>query len=53
LNFEHKLRFRAKRLRLGENRLVLSLPRDAASVEEAALPWTTYVQYDALRLEVG
>jgi rhamnogalacturonan endolyase len=53
LNFEHKFRFRAERLRLGENRFVLSLPRDAASVEEAALPWTTYVQYDALRLEIG
>lgn len=36
----------------GENEIVLSLPPNATDYESAVLPLSTYVQYDALRLEV-
>jgi len=36
----------------GVNEIVLSLPPNAMDYESAVLPLTTYVQYDALRLEI-
>jgi rhamnogalacturonan endolyase len=36
----------------GVNEIVLSLPPKATDYESALLPLTTYVQYDALRLEI-
>jgi rhamnogalacturonan endolyase len=36
----------------GVNEIVLSLPPNATDYESAVLPLTTYVQYDALRLEI-
>jgi rhamnogalacturonan endolyase len=51
-NFDHKFVFPTEKLKNGENSFILSLPADAASVETAVLPWTTYLQYDALRLEI-
>lgn len=52
-NFDHRFVFSTELLKRGENSFVLSLPADAASVETAVLPWTTYLQYDALRLEIN
>ncbi|ETS84958.1 rhamnogalacturonate lyase C [Pestalotiopsis fici W106-1] len=51
-NFAHKFVFPTSILVQGENFFVLSLPFNASSVETAMLPWTTYIQYDALRLEL-
>ncbi|KAF7558211.1 hypothetical protein G7Z17_g39 [Cylindrodendrum hubeiense] len=50
-NFGKKFVFPTDILEEGENSFILSLPYNASSVEPAQLPWTTYVQYDALRLE--
>jgi len=47
----YKFRFPISLLTQGENVMVLSLPFNASSIETANLPWTTYLQYDALRLE--
>lgn len=51
-NLAHKFTFDAGLLKTGENTFVLSLPYNATNYESALLPETTYVQYDALRLEV-
>lgn len=48
-----KLVFPAGWLRVGQNKLVLSLPFNATDTETAVLPASVYVQYDALRLELG
>ncbi|KAM0332556.1 hypothetical protein ACHAQA_002840 [Verticillium albo-atrum] len=50
-NVVKKFTFPTSALKKGENAFVLSLPSDAASEETALLPKTTYLQYDALRLE--
>ncbi len=52
-NFGHKFEFPVTALREGANELVLSLPFNATNKETAQLPGTTYVQYDALRLELA
>lgn len=52
-NTGHKFQFPVNLLNEGENVMVLSLPFNASSVEPAQLPWTTYLQYDALRLEIA
>lgn len=54
LNFRHQFIFDAGKLMETGNEFVLSLPYNASSIETAAvgLPWTTYVQYDALRFEL-
>lgn len=52
-NLAHKFVFDAKLLTAGENEFVLSLPYNATDYESAVLPQSVYVQYDALRLEVG
>jgi rhamnogalacturonan endolyase len=49
----HKFSFPIDLLTQGENIMVLSLPFNATSIESANLPWTTYLQYDALRLELA
>ncbi len=36
----------------GTNEIILSLPVSATDYESAVLPQSTYVQYDALRLEI-
>lgn len=36
----------------GKNEIILSLPANATDYQSAVLPTTTYVQYDALRLEI-
>lgn len=36
----------------GTNETILSLPVNATDYESAVLPQSTYVQYDALRLEI-
>ncbi|KAI6912597.1 rhamnogalacturonate lyase [Hortaea werneckii] len=51
-NIAHKFTFDAGLLQSGENELILSLPYNATDYESALLPTSTYVQYDALRLEV-
>ncbi|BCS19879.1 uncharacterized protein APUU_20311A [Aspergillus puulaauensis] len=51
-NFVKKFVFPTEALKTGENSFVLSLPFNASSIEPANLPWTTYIQYDALRLEI-
>jgi rhamnogalacturonan endolyase len=48
----HKFKFDAKMLKIGSNEFVLSLPPRATAPEDAVLPESVYVQYDALRLEV-
>lgn len=52
-NTAHKFRFAATLLKEGENEIVLRLPSKGKSVEKANLPGQFYVQYDALRLEIG
>ncbi|KAG9232785.1 family 4 polysaccharide lyase [Amylocarpus encephaloides] len=52
-NIANKFVFDARLLVKGKNEIVLSLPANATDYESAILPQTTYVQYDALRLEVG
>lgn len=53
-NFGHKFTFAVETfLREGANELVLSLPFNATNKETAQLPETTYLQYDALRLELA
>lgn len=47
-----KLSFPANWLNEGPNSLTLHLPADATDPEDAVLPATVYVQYDALRLEL-
>ncbi|KAF2405443.1 galactose mutarotase-like protein [Trichodelitschia bisporula] len=49
----HQIRFPAALLRPGRNELTLKLPAAAAANETADLPGQVYVQYDALRLEIG
>ena len=49
----HKFSFHPELLRAGENELVLSLPYNATNYEPAQLAETVYVQYDALRFEIG
>lgn len=51
-NIAHKFEFDSMFLKAGENILVLSLPFNATNYESALLPESTYVQYDALRLEI-
>ena len=51
-NFGHKFVFPAESLKEGTNELILSLPYNAVNKESAQLPGTTYLQYDALRLEL-
>jgi rhamnogalacturonan endolyase len=48
----HKFTFAAGQLKAGNNEFVLSLPARATAPEDAELPESVYVQYDALRLEV-
>jgi rhamnogalacturonan endolyase len=48
----HKFTFPASQLKAGSNEVVLSLPKGATAPEDAVLPESVYVQYDALRLEV-
>ncbi|RDI76497.1 hypothetical protein Vi05172_g13527 [Venturia inaequalis] len=50
---DHKFVFRAGLLLEGENEIILSLPPNATDYESAVLPLSTYVQYDALRLEIA
>ncbi|KAK0391136.1 hypothetical protein NLU13_0638 [Sarocladium strictum] len=52
-NTEHKFRFAVDTLKSGTNKIVLSLPFNASSTETALLPNSLYVQYDALRFELG
>ncbi|KXS96673.1 hypothetical protein AC578_4397 [Pseudocercospora eumusae] len=52
-HLSHEFVFDAKELRLGRNEFVLSLPWNARDYESALLADSVYVQYDALRLEVG
>ncbi|RYP43452.1 hypothetical protein DL770_011667 [Monosporascus sp. CRB-9-2] len=52
-NFDHKFEFPAGELKEGTNEFVLSLPFNATNKETALLPGTTYLQYDALRLELA
>ncbi|KAK2756699.1 hypothetical protein FQN54_005145 [Arachnomyces sp. PD_36] len=47
-----KLTFPADRLNEGLNSFTLHLPADATDPEDAVLPETVYIQYDALRLEL-
>jgi rhamnogalacturonan endolyase len=51
-NVGHKFEFDPSLLKEGENEMVLSLPYNATNYEPALLTESTYVQYDALRLEV-
>ncbi|TVY82067.1 putative rhamnogalacturonate lyase B [Lachnellula suecica] len=51
-NIAHKFTFDPKFFVNGTNELILSLPANATDYESAVLPQTTYVQYDALRLEI-
>ncbi|KAJ4377307.1 hypothetical protein N0V83_000131 [Neocucurbitaria cava] len=48
----HKFVFDAKMLKVGSNEFVLSLPARATAPEDAVLPESVYLQYDALRLEI-
>lgn len=48
----HKFTFPASQLKVGGNEFVLSLPARATAPEDAELPESIYLQYDALRLEV-
>jgi rhamnogalacturonan endolyase len=48
----HKFTFPASQLKAGSNDFVLSLPARATAPEDAVLPESVYLQYDALRLEV-
>ncbi|KAL4898082.1 putative rhamnogalacturonate lyase B [Aspergillus ambiguus] len=48
-----RMQFPADWLQAGQNTLTLHLPRNATDVEDAILPGTVYVQYDALRLELS
>ncbi|EAT81741.2 hypothetical protein SNOG_11242 [Parastagonospora nodorum SN15] len=48
----HKFKFPVSQLKEGYNEFVLSLPARATAPEDAELPESVYVQYDALRLEV-
>ncbi|KAJ5490700.1 rhamnogalacturonate lyase B [Penicillium diatomitis] len=48
-----RLSFPTTWLHEGPNTLRLHLPFNATDVETAILPGTVYVQYDALRLEIG
>ncbi|KAF4630275.1 hypothetical protein G7Y89_g7867 [Cudoniella acicularis] len=52
-NIANKFVFDADFLVVGKNEIILSLPANATDYESAVLPQTTYVQYDALRLEIG
>ncbi|KAI2624141.1 polysaccharide lyase family 4 protein [Hypoxylon sp. NC1633] len=52
-NIANKFVFDTSLLKEGENKIVLSLPFNATDYESAVLPNSVYVQYDALRLEVG
>lgn len=45
--------FDASILKAGLNTIVLSLPARATAPEDAILPESTYLQYDALRLELA
>jgi rhamnogalacturonan endolyase len=47
-----KLTFPASQLKAGNNEFVLSLPARATASEDAELPESVYLQYDAMRLEV-
>jgi rhamnogalacturonan endolyase len=49
----HKFVFKAELLEAGENQMILSLPARATAPEDAVLPESVYLQYDALRLEVA
>jgi rhamnogalacturonan endolyase len=49
----HKYTFDAGLLKVGLNEFILSLPAKATAPEDAELPESVYVQYDALRLEVA
>lgn len=51
-NIVNKFSFDPKFLVEGKNEIILSLPANATDYESALLTTTTYVQYDALRLEV-
>jgi rhamnogalacturonan endolyase len=51
-NIANKFTFDPKFFVSGTNEIVLSLPVNATDYESAVLPQTTYVQYDALRLEI-
>jgi rhamnogalacturonan endolyase len=48
----HKFTFPASNLKAGVNEFVLSLPARATAPEDAELPESVYLQYDAMRLEV-
>ncbi|KAI1503967.1 rhamnogalacturonate lyase [Biscogniauxia marginata] len=52
-NVANKFTFDPSKLREGENEIILSLPFNATDYESAVLPPSIYVQYDALRLEIG
>lgn len=49
----NKFVFDATLLKAGANEMVLSLPARATAPEDAVLPESVYLQYDALRLEVS
>ena len=51
-NIANKFTFDPKFFVTGTNEILLSLPANATDYESAVLPQTTYVQYDALRLEI-
>jgi rhamnogalacturonan endolyase len=48
----HKFVFPASQLKAGNNEIILSLPPRATAPEDAVLPESVYLQYDAMRLEV-
>lgn len=49
----HKFHIVASYLENGVNEMILNLPANATDYESAVLPRSTYVQYDAMRLEVS
>lgn len=51
-NVANKFKFDPKFFVAGTNEIILSLPVNATNYESALLPQDTYVQYDALRLEI-
>jgi rhamnogalacturonan endolyase len=51
-NIDNKFAFDTSLLVEGLNEFTLSLPYNAIDYESAVLPQSTYVQYDAMRLEI-
>lgn len=52
-NTRNRWTFNSSYLREGRNTFTLSLPARATATEDAVLPESVYLQYDALRLEIS